>query len=75
MAIQARNNQRKLILPKENTAEAALVKGIEIIPAVHLLEICAYLNGQKQIPVEYAQPSQEIVSDRVYFSDVHGLSR
>lgn len=72
VAIQARNNHRKLILPKENTAEAALVKGIEIIPAVHLLEICAYLNGQKQIPVEYAQPSQEIVSDGVDFSDVHG---
>jgi magnesium chelatase family protein len=72
IAIQARNNHRKLILPKENTAEAALVKGIEIIPAVHLLEICAYLNGQKQIPVEYAQPSQESVSDGVDFSDVHG---
>lgn len=72
VAIQARNNHRKLILPKENTAEAALVKGIEIIPAVHLLEICAYLNGQKQIPVEYTQPSQEVVSDGVDFSDVHG---
>jgi len=72
IAIQARNNQRKLIIPKENTAEAALVKGIEIIPAVHLLEICAYLNGQKQIPVEYAQPNQEIVSDGVDFADVHG---
>lgn len=72
VAIQARNNQRKLILPKENTAEAALVKGIEIIPAVHLLEICAYLNGQKQIPVEYAQSNQEMVSEGVDFSDVHG---
>lgn len=72
IAIQARNNHRKLILPKENTAEAALVKGIEIIPAVHLLEICAYLNGQKQIPVEYAQPSQESISVGVDFADVHG---
>ena len=72
VAIQARNNQRKLIIPKENTAEAALVKGIEIIPAVHLLEICAYLNGQKQIPVEYAQFNQEMVSEGVDFSDVHG---
>jgi magnesium chelatase family protein len=72
VAIQARNNQRKLILPKENTAEAALVKGIEIIPAVHLLEICAYLNGQKQIPVEYAEPTQQRVDEGVDFSDVHG---
>ncbi|MFI3218008.1 MAG: YifB family Mg chelatase-like AAA ATPase [Methylococcales bacterium] len=72
VAIQARNNHRKLILPKENTAEAALVKGIEIIPAVHLLEICAYLNGQKQIPVEYAQPTQQRVDEGLDFSDVHG---
>src|SRR5512139_803527 len=33
IAIQARNQQRKLILPRQNTAEAALVKDIEIIPA------------------------------------------
>ena len=47
IAIQVRNQHRKLILPKENTAEAALVKGIEIIPAGHLLEVCAHLSGKR----------------------------
>ena len=49
IAIQARNNGRKLLLPHENIAEAALVKGIEILPAGHLLEVCAHLSGQSLI--------------------------
>lgn len=72
IAIQARNQQRKLILPKENTAEAALVKGIEIIPAAHLLEVCAHLSGQTRIASEYQQPEAVIAPSEVDFADVHG---
>jgi magnesium chelatase family protein len=72
IAIQARNNQRKLILPKENTAEAALVKGIEIIPAAHLLEVCAHLGGQKLIPTEFQQAQQSSQTVDIDFADVHG---
>ena len=53
IAIQVRNQQRKLILPKDNVAEAALVKGIELVPSVHLLEICAHLAGRQLIEPEY----------------------
>jgi magnesium chelatase family protein len=72
IAIQARNSQRKLILPKENIAEAALVKGIELVPVEHLLEICAYLNGQKQIAFDYPAPEPSFEHDALDFSDVHG---
>jgi magnesium chelatase family protein len=72
IAIQARNNQRKLILPKDNIAEAALVQGIELVPVEHLLEICAHLNGQKAIPYQYAPPAPAINHDDIDFSDVHG---
>ncbi|MGZ8919078.1 MAG: YifB family Mg chelatase-like AAA ATPase, partial [Methylobacter sp.] len=72
IAIQARNNQRKLILPKENTAEAALVKGIEIIPAAHLLEVCAHLSGQKLIQTEFQQAGQSSQTSAIDFADVHG---
>lgn len=72
IAIQARNNQRKLILAKENTAEAALVKGIEIIPAAHLLEVCAHLGGQKLIQAEFQQAEQNSQTTDVDFADVHG---
>jgi magnesium chelatase family protein len=72
IAIQVRNQHRKLILPKENTAEAALVKGIEIIPATHLLEVCAHLSGQTQIQSEFQQPEQPAPASDVDFADVHG---
>jgi magnesium chelatase family protein len=72
IAIQVRNSQRKLILPKENIAEAALVKGIELIPVEHLLEICAYLSGQKQIIFDYIAPSPASSNEELDFSDVHG---
>jgi len=72
IAIQARNNDRKLILPKQNIAEAALVKGIEILPAVHLLEVCAHLGGQTLIPTKYQQAEQNIQTVDVDFADVHG---
>ncbi len=72
IAIQVRNQQRKLILPKENTAEAALVKGIEIIPAGHLLEVCAHLSGQALIQSEFQQPKATEIISKIDFSDVHG---
>jgi magnesium chelatase family protein len=72
IAIQTRNHKRKLILPKENIAEASLVKGIEIVPAGHLLEVCAHLSGQTLIPCEYQQPEQHIPTYDLDFSDVHG---
>jgi magnesium chelatase family protein len=72
IAIQARNNDRKLILPKENTAEAALVKDIEIIPAMHLLEVCSHLTGQRLIQAEFQQEQQAVKAIDVDFADVHG---
>jgi magnesium chelatase family protein len=72
VAIQARNNRRKLILPKENTAEAVLINGIEIIPAVHLLDVCAHLAGQKSLAVELEQNVPDRSADDLDFADVHG---
>jgi magnesium chelatase family protein len=72
IAIQARNQYRKLILPKANAAEAALINDIEIIPAEHLLEVCAHLSGQKLIPSEFQLPSQSNETVDIDFADVHG---
>jgi magnesium chelatase family protein len=71
VAIQARNNKRKLILPKENAAEASLVNGVEIVPTVHLLEICAHLAGQTQIAIPDAAEADPVLHE-VDFADVHG---
>jgi magnesium chelatase family protein len=72
VAIQARDNQRQLILPTENIAEAALVKGIDLIPAAHLLEVCAHLSGQSRIQMDVRSPELDIHTDDIDFSDVHG---
>lgn len=72
IAIQTRNQQKPLILPKDNGAEALLIKDIEIVPAQHLLEVCAHLNGQSPITVEIEAFEAVQTSDPIDFADVHG---
>lgn len=52
-ALACRDNQRTLLLPRANAAEAALVRGVTIIAADHLLELCEHLRGEQLLsPVE-----------------------
>jgi len=55
-ALAARDAGRALILPRANANEAALVEGLDILPAEHLLEVCAHLNGDAVI-VPYDAPA------------------
>lgn len=72
-AIQARAAGRQLILPRENAAEAALADGAEIVPAAHLLEVCAHLNGQARIELASPlRPDADDAADAPDFADVHG---
>jgi len=41
---------RGLVLPRENCGEAAVVRGIEVIPVGHLSEAVAFLTGTLEIP-------------------------
>ena len=45
IAIATKAAGKKLILPADNVAEASLINGLEILPATHLLEVCAHING------------------------------
>ena len=45
VALAARAADRALVLPGANAPEAALVRGLDILPAEHLLDVCAHLNG------------------------------
>lgn len=49
-AIQSMQCNRKLVLPQSNAEEAALVNDAEILPAQHILEVCAHLAGQESLP-------------------------
>jgi magnesium chelatase family protein len=44
MALQTREAGRTLIVPKENASQGALVSGVEVLGADHLLEVCEQLN-------------------------------
>ena len=46
MAYQAYGDGRAFILPKVSAHEAALVKGATVLPAEHLLQVCAHLTGR-----------------------------
>jgi magnesium chelatase family protein len=48
-ALKARKAGRALLLPLDNADEAALVSGVEILGARHLLDVCAHLTGRQRI--------------------------
>ncbi len=50
VALATRDAGRALVLPRENAEEAAMVSGLDIHPASHLLEVCAHLNGDAVLP-------------------------
>lgn len=71
VCIHTRESGRSLVLPRENAAEASLVESARIHPAAHLLQVCAYLNGQHELemvpPVEAKAPDGPAPD----FRDVH----
>jgi len=71
-AIQAKQAQRQLILPRENAAEAALAGDVEVIPAAHLLEVAAHINGQKRIEFQPEALPEPTAPDLPDLADVHG---
>jgi magnesium chelatase family protein len=42
---QASGARHRVVLPFANSAEAALVRGVEVAATGHLLEVCAHVNG------------------------------
>lgn len=44
-ALAARDAGRALVLPRPNANEAALVTGLQVLPADRLVDVCEHLNG------------------------------
>ena len=72
IAIHTRNAKRKLILPLENVAEAALVEQAELFAASSLLEVCAHISGQKSLESYIPEPVQSNKAATFDFADVQG---
>jgi magnesium chelatase family protein len=75
IAMSLRNSDKKLILPKENAAEAAIVQGIDIYPADTLNEVCDFLNGKVELSSSGANTENTGKNTLLYgldFSEVKG---
>ncbi|UAW98515.1 YifB family Mg chelatase-like AAA ATPase [Halopseudomonas nanhaiensis] len=48
-AIACREAGRTLLLPRANAAEAAMVRGVHIVAADHILELCEHLRGEREL--------------------------
>ncbi|MEM7361609.1 MAG: YifB family Mg chelatase-like AAA ATPase [Bacteroidota bacterium] len=58
MALEAkRQGYKGFILPKENSPEAAIVEGLDIIPVQHIQEAIDFLSGQKKIKPLFINPN------------------
>jgi len=51
MTRSARDSGRAIVLPSANAAEGALVKGASILSARSLLQVCAHLTGECELPI------------------------
>jgi magnesium chelatase family protein len=67
--------KKRLIIPKDNVYEASLIKGIEIIGVESLVELVAYLRGEKHItstPSRFDMYTQEREKYSIDFDEVKG---
>ncbi len=75
MALKAKEERKKLIVPKDNAYEASLVKDIEVYPVSSLEEVVAFLSGTIEIK-RLGIKNEEIFDERscygVDFSEVKG---
>jgi len=49
IAIAANKSKRILIVPEGNAREAALIQGLQVYTANHLLQVCAFLKGEHEL--------------------------
>ena len=72
VALAARAADRALVLPRANAPEAALVRGLEVLPAEHLLDVCAHLNGANAIGGQAVPPPLPAAARFPDLADVRG---
>ncbi len=76
MCIEAKNlGIKRIILPKENTKEASIVEGIQVIGADNLKQVVKYLNKEEKIKPEESNIDKLFHSNKKHtldFSEVKG---
>ncbi len=72
IAIQAKKHQRILIVPEDNGIEASLIKDLTVYTASHLLDVCAFLTGEKTLVQPHRQSVSHQQSYNSCLSDIRG---
>lgn len=77
IAIQAvKDGFKKMILPVQNSREAAMVKDIEVYGVQHILELVKFFNGDLKLKPVFVDPRAEFAENQERwdcdFSDVKG---
>lgn len=76
MCIEAKNlGIKRIVIPKENAKEAAIVDGIEVIGVTNLKQVIAYLNKIKNIEPQKSSIKEFFEKQKQYsldFSEVKG---
>lgn len=70
--MKAKKAGRKVIIPKQNQLEAALISGVSVFCADHLLEVCAHLTGKELLTPCETRIEEKSMTSNVDFSDVKG---
>lgn len=77
-AMCCKHDGRELIIPKENAAEAALVKKLSVFPATSLIEVCSHITGYTKL-LPYQADLKEInateIKGELDLADVRGQSQ
>ena len=66
---------RHLVLPAGNAAEAALMNDLCVLPAAHLNQVLAHVNGVQPLPVQAPTVPAPRAARLADLADVHGQHR
>ncbi|MFZ5806474.1 MAG: YifB family Mg chelatase-like AAA ATPase [Verrucomicrobiota bacterium] len=76
MALLARQKKKKIIVPKENANEAAIVEGLEVYAVENLREVIEFLENRKEISPfkgeDYHNGNFHVDENELDFADVKG---
>ena len=67
--------KKRIVLPRENAQEAAIVGALEIIGVSSLIELVYYLHGQKKIEqtlINFKEIASDVCFNELDFKDVKG---
>jgi magnesium chelatase family protein len=67
-----RASGRALILPRGNAAEAALIRGLDLLPATDLAQVCAHLSGADRLSAFSGEPVRRKPGPGPDLADIRG---